>query len=106
MPPIEPGAITPMETPKKLTVSERLKQSEAERERLQREVDQLSTVALSKWLLVAHHQQSQAAITQTLSWRVTKPLRTARQVQMKITEVGVAQTAQVVVATLRKRRQR
>ena len=103
---IEPGAVPEAVVPAKPTLTQRLKQSEAERERLQREVDQLSTVALSKWLLVAHHQQSQAAITQTLSWRITRPLRQARQVQMKISEVGVAQTAQVVVTTLRKRRQR
>jgi hypothetical protein len=106
MPPIEPGVTPAVETPKKLTVSERLKQSELERERLQREVDELSTIALSKWLLVAHHQQSQAAITQTLSWRVTKPLRQARQVQLKINEVGVAQTARVVVTSLQKRRKK
>jgi len=106
MPPIESGETPAVVAPKKLTVSERLKQSESERERLQHEVDELSTIALSKWLLVAHHQTSQAAITQTLSWRVTKPLRTARQVQLKITEVGVAQTAQVVVTTIQKRRKR
>ena len=106
MPPIESGETPAVVAPKKLTVSERLKQSESERERLQHEVDELSTIALSKWLLVAHHQTSQAAITQTLSWRVTKPLRTARQVQLKITEVGVAQTARVVVTTIQKRRKR
>ena len=106
MPPIESGEAPAVVAPKKLTVSERLKQSESERERLQHEVDELSTIALSKWLLVAHHQTSQAAITQTLSWRVTKPLRTARQVQLKITEVGVAQTARVVVTTIQKRRKR
>lgn len=106
MPPIESGETPAVVAPKKLTVSERLKQSESERERLQHEVDELSTIALSKWLLVAHHQTNQAAITQTLSWRVTKPLRTARQVQLKITEVGVAQTARVVVTTIQKRRKR
>ncbi|WP_411699843.1 hypothetical protein [Conyzicola sp.] len=103
---LDPDATPDTVAPARPTLTQRLKQSEAERERLQREVDQLSTIALSKWLLVAHHQQSHAAITQTLSWRITRPLRTARQVQMKISEVGVAGTAQVVVATLRKRRQR
>jgi len=106
MPPIESGETPAAVAPKKLTVSERLKQSEAERERLQHEVDELSTIALSKWLLVAHHQTSQAAIMQSLSWRVTKPLRTVRQVQLKVSDVGVAQTARVVVTTLQKRRKK
>ena len=106
MPPIESDATPSVETSKKPTVAERLKQSEAERLRLQHEVDRLSNIALSKWLLVAHHQQSQAAIMQTLSWRVTRPLRTARKVQIKIGEVGVAQTARVVVASAQKRRKR
>jgi hypothetical protein len=104
MPSIEPGDNPQAETPKKLTVTERLKQSEAERERLQREVDSLSTAALSKWLLIAHRESSHVAMTQTVSWRITKPLRQVRLVQRKVAEVGVVQTAQVVVSTIQKRR--
>lgn len=104
MPSNTPGENTAVETPKKLTVTERLKQSEAERARLQREVDQLSTAALAKWVLIAHRESSHVAITQTFSWRVTKPLRQVRLVQRKVTEVGVVRTAQVVVSTLKKRR--
>ena len=106
MPSIDPGATPEATAPAKPTLTQRLKQSEAERERLQREVDELSAIALSKWLLVAHHQTSQAAIVQSFSWRVTKPLRTVRHVQLKVTEVGVAETAKVVVTALQKRRKK
>jgi len=104
MPPIEPGVAPQEETPKKLTVTERLKRSEAERERLEREVDSLSEAALSKWLLIAHRESSHVAMTQTFSWRVTKPLRQVRLVQRKVTEVGVVRTAQVVMGALQRRR--
>lgn len=104
MPPIEPGDNPQEVTPKKLTVTERLKQSEAERARLQREVDQLSEAALSKWLLIAHRESSHVAMTQTLSWRITKPLRDLRLVQRKVTEVGMVRTAKVVVGTLQRNR--
>jgi hypothetical protein len=106
MPPIESGETPSAVTPEELTLAERLKHSEDERERLQREVDELSTVALTRWLVAAHHQTSEAEFAQTLSWRVTKPLRTARTVQLKVAEVGVVQTARVVVATVQKRRRR
>ena len=104
MPPIEPGDNPHAETPKKLTVTERLKQSEAERIRLQREVDSLSEAALSKWLLIAHRESSHVAMTQTVSWRITKPLRAVRIVQRRVAEVGVVETAHVVAATLQRRR--
>jgi hypothetical protein len=110
MPPIEPpieSGVTPQEqTPNKLTDTELLKQSEAERAVLQREVDQLSSTALSKWLLIAHRESSHVAMTQTLSWRITKPLRAVRMVQRKVSEVGVASTARVVVSTLQSRRKK
>jgi hypothetical protein len=106
MPPIEPGADPQPETFSDQTVSEQLKLAEAERQRLQREVDALSAAALSKWLLIAHRESSHAAMTQTLSWRITKPLRAVRLVQRKVSEVGVASTARVVVSTLQSRRKK
>jgi len=104
MPPIESGDTAAVETPKKLTVSERLKQSEAERERLQRELDILSNTAFSDWLSATqNHANEIESFYNTLSWRVTKPLRVVRKVQLKAGEVGLARTSQVVVAELGRR---
>ena len=104
MPAIESGDTAAVESPKKPTVSERLKQSEAERERLQHELDALSNAALGDWLSAAQgHANEIEAFYGTLSWRVTKPLRIARKVQLKVGEVGVARTSQVVVAELGRR---
>ena len=44
-----------------------------------------------------------ASMTNTLSWRITRPLRLARTVQIKMKEIGLVRTSQLAVADLRRR---
>jgi hypothetical protein len=85
------------------TVSERLDEAEAEIARLRRVNDALMNESLNTWLtVVGDEARALAEVYSTVSWRVTRPLRLARQVQRKAAEIGVSETASVVVARLRR----
>ncbi|MEJ3403529.1 hypothetical protein WDJ51_02170 [Rathayibacter sp. YIM 133350] len=76
----------------------------AEIVRLQSELDQRAGAELSTWLkIVRDESRLLRDIRNTLSWRVTKPLRAARVVQLKVAEVGLVRTSQLAVADLRRR---
>ncbi|MEA9984413.1 hypothetical protein [Subtercola sp. RTI3] len=64
-------------------VTNRLRVLEDERDRLQGELDEIANRATDRWLLAVHYESSVVnAIQQTLSWRVTKPLRWVRHLQL------------------------
>lgn len=62
----------------------RIGELEAERDRLQGELDSIANRALDRWLSVEQYESAAvASMQQTLSWKVTKPLRAVREVQLK-----------------------
>ncbi|WP_166786538.1 hypothetical protein [Cryobacterium sp. TMT1-19] len=82
----------------------RLADSEAERDRLRNELDARSNESVESWLeVVGTESRILGQMHGTLSWRITKPLRFVRKVQLKAAQVGVAQVAQLAVADLRRR---
>ncbi|MDQ1610039.1 MAG: hypothetical protein QOE16_2771 [Microbacteriaceae bacterium] len=102
--PVEPESAT---KPKRRTVTERLAEAESELDRLRRENDQLVNESLSTWLLVVDEESSALAqVYATLSWRITRPLRITRQLQLKVREVGVRRTAGFAAARLKQLRGR
>ena len=83
---------------------ERLAQAEAERDRLREELDARSNESVASWLAVAGTESRiLGQMHGTLSWRITKPLRFVRKVQLKAAQVGVAQVAHLAAADLRRR---
>ncbi len=63
-----------------------------ERDELRQENEQLRQRTLEDWVRVATSEASVPALVHqmeaSLSWRVTKPLRTIRSVQLKAAQVG------------------
>lgn len=86
------------------TLSEQLATAQAEIDELRRTNDALANQSLNTWLVVVSDEaRALSQVYSTLSWRITKPLRMARQVQVKVKEVGVSETAAVVSASVRRR---
>ena len=76
----------------------------SERDRLRAQLDARANIEVASWLtIVADESRALRDIQQTLSWRITKPLRLVRKVQKKTTEVGVVAVSQLAVADLRRR---
>lgn len=88
----------------KLSVSARLAQVEEERDRLRAELDAQSNASIASWLeVVGVESRILGDMQNSVSWKVTKPLRLVRKVQIKVAEVGVARTSQLAVADLKRR---
>jgi hypothetical protein len=63
-------------------LEERVAELEAERDALQNELDSIVNRAADRWLsAVQFESKALAAIQQTVSWKVTKPLRAVRTLQ-------------------------
>ena len=76
---------------------------------LEERVREAEERTLSYWLeavaLTASGSMTVAKLQQSVSWRVTKPLRAVRLVQMKVRETGVRRTAKMVRVRLAQIRQ-
>jgi hypothetical protein len=84
--------------------SRQVEEMQAEIDRLQRELDDRSNEDVRTWLkVVGEETRMLARMTSTLSWRITRPLRLARTVQIKMKEIGLVRTSQLAVADLRRR---
>lgn len=71
---------------------------------LRAELDAQANQSIASWLNVAGTESRILGDMQnTLSWRVTKPLRIVRKIQVKFAQVGVAQFSQLAVADLKRR---
>lgn len=82
----------------------RLAEVEAERDGLRHELDARSNESVDSWLeVVGTESRILGQMHATLSWRITKPLRFVRKVQLKAAQVGVARVSQLAVADLRRR---
>lgn len=82
----------------------RIRELEEEVARLQAEIDRRSGDDLRTWIKAVRDEGRLVRDMQkTLSWRVTRPLRLARFLQLKVAEVGVMKTSQLAVADLRRR---
>ncbi|RFA08442.1 hypothetical protein B7R54_03795 [Subtercola boreus] len=67
----------------------RISELEGERDRLQAELDTVRNRALDRWLSVEQYESvAVASLQQTLSWKVTSPLRAVRSVQLKRRPAG------------------
>jgi hypothetical protein len=102
--PTDPEQPNPSTTSSDLTA--RLAAVEAERDRLQAQLDAQSNQNLDKWLqVVSDEARALGEIHNTLSWRITRPLRVVRKVQVKVAQVGVARASELAVADLKRRYQ-
>jgi hypothetical protein len=82
----------------------RIRELEDEVVRLQAEIDRRSGDDLRTWIRAVRDEGRLVRDMQkTLSWRVTRPLRLARFLQLKVAEIGVMKTSQLAVADLRRR---
>ncbi|WP_127792908.1 hypothetical protein [Agromyces sp. LHK192] len=82
----------------------RVVELEREVERLRGELDRRAEDDLRTWIrAVRDEDRILRDMQQTLSWRITRPLRLARVVQLKVAQVGVVRTSQLAVADLRRR---
>ena len=70
----------------------------------QQHLDELRDAVLDDWLILADHvTRTQRAMEQTLSWRVTKPLRLARTFQLKSAEIGVLPASRLAAVAVAQR---
>ncbi|HSP74771.1 MAG TPA: hypothetical protein VLO31_00970 [Cryobacterium sp.] len=101
-----PTAGTPLtdEAAAQADLAARLAAAEAERDRLRDELDARSNESVDSWLeVVGTESRILGQMHGTVSWRITKPLRFVRKVQLKAAQVGVARVSQLAVADLRRR---
>ena len=90
--------------PTHLSVSSRLAEVESERDALQAELDAKSNESIASWLtVVGTESRILGEMQNSVSWRVTKPLRLVRKVQLKVSQVGLGQVSQLAVADLKRR---
>lgn len=83
---------------------ERLAAVEAECDRLRTELDARANESIGSWLeVVGTESRTLGQMHNTISWRVTKPLRFVRKVQLKVSEVGIAKVSQLAVADFQRR---
>ncbi len=76
----------------------------AERDLLKKQNEALLDNTLNQWLVVADNESRiLQAVYASLSWRITKPLRMVRTVQLKIKEVGLVRTSEVIVGVVKQR---
>lgn len=85
-------------------LARRLAEVEAERDELRTAIDSQANASLASWMVVVNTEARILRDMQnTLSWRVTKPLRRMRELQLKVARVGVARASQLAVADFRRR---
>ncbi|WP_395243736.1 hypothetical protein ACGGZK_16650 [Agromyces sp. MMS24-K17] len=90
-----------MATPTKAALEARVEQLAAENQRLQSLVDDQANGVVHDWLISADAFATEVPnIHETFSWRVTRPLRDARTVQLKVAEIGLIPTMRIVTARL------
>ncbi|TFC72403.1 hypothetical protein E3O45_12695 [Cryobacterium sp. TMS1-20-1] len=90
--------------PEPSSLSERLAEVELERDQLRSELDARENDSVASWLeVVGTESRILGDIHNTLSWRITKPLRFVRKVQIKAVELGPARFSQLAVADLKRR---
>ena len=77
---------------------------ESERDALQAELDARANESIASWLtVVGTESRILGEMQNSVSWRVTKPLRLIRKVQLKVSQVGIGQVSQLAVADLKRR---
>jgi hypothetical protein len=90
--------------PLKASLPERLAEVQAERDALRAELDARANDSVGSWLeVVGNESRILGEMHKTVSWRVTKPLRFLRKVQLKVSEVGLAKVSQLAVADFQRR---
>lgn len=67
--------------------------------RLKDDLEELREAVLDDWILVTtRNVDAIRSMEQTLSWRVTKPLRVFRSVQRRASDVGYVRAGQLAAA--------
>jgi len=68
---------------------------------LERELAELREAVLTDWITVASQvTDALNSMQKTLSWRITRPLRLARGLQIKVEQVGTGRAVQIARAQL------
>ena len=82
----------------------RLRELEAENADLRSQLDFVRNQSLDKWLSVVHAEGSSVRdYENTVSWRVTAPLRSVRRVQSAIKDIGFGPVAAAGMRRVRTR---
>ncbi len=85
----------------------RLAGVEAERDELRRELDSRSNADVETWLAALRAQALvDTSFSNTLSWRITRPLRLMRSYQIKVSQLGLVPATRAAVAVARRRLRR
>lgn len=72
--------------------------------RLERELDELREAILDDWLIVtSRSDETVRALQNTLSWRITKPLRLLRAFDLKRRNVGSYSAAKLAAVAIARR---
>src|SRR5690606_24560743 len=76
--------------------SQTLEEIRAERDRIRLELDAFKEASLTDWMVIAHTENRILGDMQnTISWKVTKPLRAARRFQLMASERGLIEASRV-----------
>lgn len=74
--------------------SQSLDELRAERDRIREELDEYKQASLTDWMVIAHTENRILGDMQnTISWKVTKPLRAARRFQLMAAERGLGEAS-------------
>lgn len=93
-----------MATVTKAELAARLEELEHENVRLRGIVDDYANGVVRDWLVSADAFASVVPdVHGTLSWRITRPLRQARAVQLKVAEIGLAPSARLIATRVAQR---
>ena len=77
---------------------------ESERDGLRQFADEHANREIASWLeVVGTETRLLGEMQNSISWRLTRPLRAARTIQIKVARVGVPRASQLAVADLRRR---
>jgi hypothetical protein len=88
----------------KAELEARLAELEHENEHLRRVVDDQANGVVRDWLVAVDTFATVVPnVHETLSWRITRPLRQARTVQLKVAEIGFAPTMRIVATRVGQR---
>lgn len=73
-------------------------------DRVQRDLDELREAVLDDWLVITSSGgDALSALQNSVSWRITRPLRMFRRFEKKMREVGFVPAAQLTAVSLARR---
>jgi hypothetical protein len=99
--------VSDQRTSEEISINElrqRLHELEQERDNLQAQLDGIANTAASRWLKAVQYETVMIRdIQNSISWKVTRPLRRIRRLQLRVARIGVRRASQIGVARVRRR---